>query len=394
MFQGSTSVIHGRADYLIEDALSGARAEAKLNDFGDDSFLEPLDRLVDGVRKDVRFTKAGLLNFKATIQRFLVNRLRFQRDVTAHPEILDEDVCDPIIVLGMPRTGTTKLQRLMSADARSFKLSLWRMLNPAPFPEEGIRGSAGRKAFALLVEEAAAANADFTVSHELKVDEAEEDSYLLLMSFDYLMLYIIFPSSSYVEWVRNRPRYPPHAFEKKMLQYLQWQAGGRQGRRWILKNPGHVGNLNALREVFPQATYVHSRRDMIDVIPSYCRLIEALLAPLIEPFDLKALGRSVIDYWAPEIRRYDIERRELGHAIDILDVPYLDIVRDPKSVVRGIYSRARVEFTSEAEAAMNAWLRANEQYKHGKASYSLERYGLSAAAVSRAFDGTSFQELK
>jgi hypothetical protein len=385
VFQGKTQIDSSSEEYSLETALEGARCEARLSDFGDHGFTEPLARLIDASLRELRFTDAGLLNFKATIQRFLVNRLRLRRDLLAHPEIRDEDVSDPIIALGMPRTGTTKLQRLLSADPGNQKLALWRLLNPAPFPEDPPGTHAGRLAFARVVEQATRANPDFTMSHETAADEADEDSFLLLFSFEYSMLHNIFPAVSYLEWVRTRSPLPAHEFERTLLRYLQWQDGGRRGRRWILKNPGHVGHLKALHTVFPKATFVHSHRDMTEVLPSYCHLIESIYRPLYANINPREVGRQALLYWRPEIERYERERAELGAEIEILDVPYQGITTDPHPIVREIYRRAGLPLTSEAVAAMREWSDRNQQHKHGKANYSLERYGLTRATILEAF---------
>ena len=79
----------------------------------------------------------------------------------------------------------------------------------------------------------------------------------------------------------------------------------------MLKNPGGVGFLKALHATFPKATFVHSHRDMSEVIPSYCRLMESIYAPLLEPLDLHRHGRDVLAYWGPELARYASDRAEL-----------------------------------------------------------------------------------
>jgi hypothetical protein len=385
VFQGSTLLDESAIDYSVAVALAGAEREAGLSDFGECAFEEPLGRLIDASLRELRFTEVGLQNFKATIQRFLVNRLRLQRDLVRHPEILGEDVSDPIIVLGMPRTGTTKLQRLLSADPRNQKLALWKLLNPAPFPDDELPPDAARLAFAKIVEDATRANPDFTMSHETAADEADEDSFLLLFSFEYPMLHNIFPADSYLEWVRTRSPLTAHRFEHTLLQYLQWQSGGRTAGRWILKNPGHVGHLAALHAVFPRATYVHSHRDMVEVLASYCYLIESIYQPLYVDVDPREIGRQALLYWGPELERYARERAALGTQVSILDVPYRGITDDPYAIVREIYSRAGLSFTREAEAAMRAWSDRNRQHKHGKATYRLERYGLTPELIRRTF---------
>jgi hypothetical protein len=223
------------------------------------------------------------------------------------------------------------------------------------------------------------------MSHETAADEADEDSFLLLFSFDYPMLHNIFPADSWLAWVRTRSPLPAHHYERTLLQYLQWQDGGRCGRRWVLKNPGHVGHLAALHAVFPKATYVHSHRDMLEVLPSYCHLIESIYRPLYADIDPREIGRQALLYWGPEVARYERERTLLAEVVSILDVPYREIVESPYAVARGIYRRAGVAFTSKSEAAMRAWADANQQHKHGRATYSLERYGLEPETIRNAF---------
>ena len=385
MFQGDTPLHHLDRPFTVELALAAARQEAGLTDFGDTHFLEPLEALISGVGSDVDLSEAGTISFRATVQRLLVNRLRLQRELRAHPEITAEDVSDPIVVIGMPRTGTTKLQRLLSADPGMQGLPLWKLLNPLPFDDEPPGEPHGRLQFARLVEEATRANADFTTSHETAATEVDEDSYLLLMTFEYPLLFSLYPSRSYLDWVRARPRLPAHRYEKLVLQYLQWQDGGRRGRRWVLKNPGALGCLQALHEVFPRAFFVHSQRDMLEVMPSYCRLMEGATRPLLRRLDLEKHGRDALEFWSHEMNRWHRDRAELGAGIDVLDVSYLDIVSDPLAIAARIYERCGIRFTESSRRPMQTWLRDNQQHKHGRAVYSLDRYGLGGTDISQAF---------
>lgn len=115
--------------------IARARKETGLTDFGGTAFIEPMNKLLDSAAKEVDFHTAGLESFKRDIVRCLITRLRTHDDVTKHPEILDEDVSDPIIVIGLPRSGTTKTQRMLSAPIDVQRLYLWRSLNPARFPD-------------------------------------------------------------------------------------------------------------------------------------------------------------------------------------------------------------------------------------------------------------------
>ena len=385
MFSGNTKILDDAVNYTLDVALASARAEAELDDFGSDEFIEPLRFLIKYSCEEVPFKPAGLFNFKSTIQRYLVNRLRLARDLRDHPEILEEDVSDPIMILGMPRTGTTKLQRLLSADTQNQSTAFWRLLNPAPFPGESSNKPEDRIAFAKIVEDALRANTTFTSSHEVTAEEAEESSYLPIQSFDHLLLYAIYPSASYLEWTRSRSPIEAYRYKKTLLQYLQWQDGGRKGRRWILKNPGALGHLSSLVEVFPKISFVQSHRNLAEVLPSYCRLIETMLEPLVELENLHEFGKAQIDYWNPEFKRNAEQRKTLGTRLKIIDEPYLNIVKNPFATARKVYELAGMTLTPDREDKMRQWSEGNQQHKHGKAEYSLERYGLTKDSIKDAF---------
>lgn len=384
MFQGDRQLDHTQK-LTIDRAMAEARRETGLSDFGDDPFAEALAKLCECAVTELEFTDMGALSFQSTIVRFLVNRLRLQKDLKDHPEILEEDVDDPLVVLGMPRTGTTKLQRMLSADPHNQRLELWRLLNPAPFPGELPGKPEGRLAFAKIVEDATKANPDFLASHETAAREADEDSYLLLNAFDYDMLHNIFTADSFLRWVRSRSGIPAHAYEKKLLQYLQWQDGGRRGRRWVLKNPGAVGHLRAMSETFPKAAFIYSHRSLTEVLPSYCRLMESIYRPLYKKVDPQEVGRQCLLFWGESMRRFAKDRADLAGQLNFMEVPYLDLVRDPLSAIKEFYRRAGVAYTKEGEAGIRAWSAANRQHKFGKAESSLERYGLTEAMIREEF---------
>lgn len=384
MFQGDRQLDHTQK-LTIDRAMYEARRETGLSDFGDDPFAEALAKLCECVANELDFTDVGALSFQSTIVRFLVNRLRFQKDLRDHPEILEEDVSDPLVVLGMPRTGTTKLQRLLSADPHNQRLELWRLLNPAPFPGELPGKPEGRLAFAKIVEDATKANSDFLASHETAAREADEDSYLLLNAFDYDMLHNIFTADSFLMWARSRSAMPAHTYERKLLQYLQWQDGGRKGRRWVMKNPGAVGHLRAMRETFPKATFIYSHRNLIEVLPSYCRLMESIYQPLYKKVNPHEVGRQSLLFWGESMRRFAKDRTDLSGELNLMEVHYLDLVKNPFPVIKEFYARAGLGYTKDGEASIKAWSDANQQHKFGKAQYSLERYGLTEQMIRDEF---------
>ncbi len=375
------------AAYDLNSVLAAAREEAGLRDYGDLGFTEALAKLLGCARDDLRFSDTGFMAFKANIHRWLVNRLRYVDGVKANPAVLDEDVSDPIIVLGMPRCGTTKMQRLLSATPGTIALPLWMTQNPAPFPDEKPGNPAGRIAFARAIQEAQRANnPEFLASHERTAEQAEEDSDLLLFAIDYLMIFIVHPSDALLEWLRKRPRLPAYEMQRKLLQYLQWQQGGKRGRHWVLKNPGHIGQLDALSTVYPKATILHLHRDLRTVLPSYCQLIRAIYLDLFDDYDPRRIGRQTLAYWGPEFRRHRMQREELQGRLNIVDAPYQAVLDDAIGVASELLARAGITMTEEMESALEQWQAENVQHKHGKPSYSMEEFGLEDDAILAAFD--------
>ena len=366
--------------------MNAARQAAGLDDFGELPFEEALSTLLDYAQSDLQFSAAGQVAFEANIRRWLVNRLRYVDAVKRHPEILDEDLSDPIIVLGMPRCGTTKMQRLLSSAPGTLALPLWMALNPAPFPGEIPGQPEERIAFARAIQAAQQENnPDFLASHERTAEEAEEDSELLLFAIDYLMVYIIHPSDRLLDWLRARPSLPAYQFQHRLLQFLQWQQGGKQGRRWILKNPGHIGQMDALSTVYPNATLVHLHRDLRQVLPSYCRLIQSIYQELFEAVDPELIGRQTLAHWGPEFCRQAQQRAALADQLNIIDVPYRAVLDDALAVAAQAFERAGVAFTADIEQAMRAWQQSNAQHKHGSPEYSMAQYALTDDDILAAF---------
>ncbi|MDE0062267.1 MAG: sulfotransferase [Gammaproteobacteria bacterium] len=374
------------AAYDLDSVLAAAREEAGLEDFGNTGFTEALAKVLDCARRDLCFSDTGFMAFQGNIRRWLVNRLRYVDGVKSHPAILEEDVSDPIVVLGMPRCGTTKMQRLLSAAPGTIALPLWMTQNPAPFPDEEPGNPAGRIAFARAIEEAQRANnPEFLASHERTAEQAEEDSDLLLFAIDYLMVFIIHPSDALLDWLRERPRLPAYELQHMLLQYLQWQQGGRRGRRWILKNPGHIGQLDALSTVYPKATILHLHRDLRTVLPSYCQLIRAIYLDLFDDYDPRRIGRQTLAYWGPEFRRHRAQREALRGRLNILDAPYRAVLEDAVGVAGAVFERAGMPITGQTEQALEQWQAENAQHRHGKPSYSMEEFGLDDEAILAAF---------
>lgn len=258
----------------VDSLLDTARKEVGLDDFGPMDFKDSLDILLRSFQQEANFTEAGAgMTYKNLIRR-LTARLRYQDDLRTHPEILDEQVVSPIIILGLPRTGTSKLQRILSADPNSQRLEFWRAIFPAPLPNEKQGCPEGRIALAKEEEEAIARTfPDFMARHPMEATEPDEELHIMDMSFDSLLPWVFADMPTYFQHMDSCDGSRMYRELYGMLQYLQWQDGGARGRHWVLKTPVHLSNLSLLVRTFPDAKLVHCHRNPIDIIPSFASVI-------------------------------------------------------------------------------------------------------------------------
>lgn len=369
----------------MEPLLDAAFKEANVKAFRDTSFLPNLAKVLE-IPTRLDLSLSGLQGMQVNSLRWLVNRLRYEADVERHPKILDENVSDPIVVLGLPRSGTTKLQRFLSADPNVQSTPAWMMFNPAPFPGETPGNPAPRIEWARAMMAAVTNTAEtYQVMHEFDTQEADESSFVPLANFDYPMQYITAPDKQFLDWARSHSRASALTYLKRMLQYLQWQGGGRKDRPWVLKNPGHTGEIAEMLEVFPNATFVISQRDLSNTMGSSMRMMGEILANTFDKPDPHQYADETVEYWSYELNRYQEQRRVLGDRIRIVETPYRRCGDDALSVAQEVYALAGMPWTAEGERAMRQWEQKNPRHKLGSYGYSLEDYGWTKDRVEAAF---------
>jgi hypothetical protein len=371
----------------LDQFLEQARHESGLSDFGDEGFTESLAILLDCLAKDCNFYPDGLAEFNVEVVRYLVNRLRFQADVTAHPEILDEDVSDPIIILGLPRNGTTKTHRMIGTDTNLLTLRTWQMFNFAPFPD-AVPGQPDPRiaAAATTGDTLATDRPEVQAAHHFAVDAIEEDWFLYEFTFNDWSNMFRNPSRLFHEWVISR-EHPSDAsnfrYVRSMYQYLQWQQGGRRDRRWLMKTTGALGLLDPLLDTYPNATLVHIHRHPFECVPSFLEIMATRWA--MRTSHGRADVDIALDWETQAIARY-LEARDRLHLDDrILDIQYTQVRDDPRAAAEQIYRHAGQTLTDETCEKILGWSESNYQHRFGPRGYTLEEFGLTESAVLDRF---------
>lgn len=370
-----------------ESILAEARVKAGHDDFGDESFRAPLRILLAALDRE-----AGLLDFGRAAQRgrivdLLVNRLRAEDQFRRHPEILAEPIAAPLVIVGLPRTGTTLLHRTLAQDARLYSARWFECRYPAAFTDDAAAGGPDPRVAPAEAEVQAmlAASPALAAIHPLDAHAADEEILLLEHSF-----YSTVPESganvpSYGRWLDAHDQTPGYQYLRKLLQLLQWQKrrAGQRAERWVLKTPHHLGFADVLLDVFPGALIVQTHRDPLESIPSLASMITALWSLVAEHVDPREVARQWSAKMARALRRCLAVRDR--HPDRFLDVWFLDAVRDSVGQARRIYEVAGLPFTTEAEAAMRSFMATNPREGRPPHQYTLEEFGLTEDGIASDF---------
>lgn len=372
--------------FVPSELMREARAAAGASqDFVDASFLPALEVLCKALDDEARLSDTGRYVFRLKLVGQLTTRLRVEEDLRRHPEIAQETVAPPLVIVGLPRTGTTKLHRLLSRDPRFWWMAFWESQFPLPFPGEALEKPAARIAEGhKLVEMMTTAMPKLMAIHPMAAEEADEEVMLMehsmLSAFD---AYAHIPS--YSAWLSQQDQAPAYRFLKRMLQHLQWQkrARGMNGERWVLKAPHHLQRMQVLLEVFPGAQIIQTHRDPLRSIPSIASFIDTLWRIYSDDADPAEAGRT----WSERMRRgldHTMQVRDSA-APQFLDVQFHHTVKQPLDVVRRIYAFIGWELTPDVLGRMRAWLVEDEKSHSAMHEYTPEQFGLSDAQIERDF---------
>jgi hypothetical protein len=304
----------------------------------------------------------------------------------ANPEILAERVDDPLVIVGLARTGTTMLHRLVSSDPSLYSARWWEVRFPAPFPGWDFRGPDPRIAAARAEVQAILDGMPVLAAiHPWDAEGPDEEIMLMEHAFVSHVPESSANVPSYRAWIDRQDQRAQYAFLEKMVQYLQWQKRkrGERADRWVLKAPTHQGNLDRLFETFPGAVVIHTHRDPAETIASVASMYFSLWGLNADAPDPLAIGGQVLERYARAAER-SMELRESIPAERIVDVSYRDVAKDAVGTVRRIYAQIGRALTPAAEAAMQAWVARNPREHRPPHEYTAEKFGLTRERIERA----------
>ena len=373
--------------FSAQDLLNRALQIAGSNHFEDRAFIPALEQFVSGINSRSDLIPDRKQPLEKDILRLLVNRLWWEKDRAENPDILEQTLLPPVVIAGLPRCGTTKLQRILSASGSFQNMLYWQAHMSSRIPGEANGGISRR------IEETQAfcdwqhsVSPGFQTSHALAADLPEEEVFLMNATFDTVHQALGHNAPGYLHWLAGHDLTYCYDYLYRQLQYLQWQLHRGSNRRWLLKTPGHLGNEPQLVRLFPEGLkIICPHREPSQMLPSIGRLCdEAFKCFYNVGEDKQATGQFVLDIFAAGLQK-NMAWRDGNTEVEILDLSFTQIRDDAVGAAEIVYDFLGEPLTPEIKKSIQAWETTNPQHKHGKARYSLEEFGLTEEQVNTAY---------
>lgn len=362
--------------------LDQAASRAGSSDWGDQGFVGNLELLLESCRETAQLNTMGLRLLPKILLRHLRNRLYVQGYLSSHPEAATAPISDPVIVTGLPRTGTTMLHNLLALDPSRRPLRLWEALHPVP------AGGDSGPSRAHLVEQAESWLAQlyamvpaFKAIHRGTAEGPEECDALLQNSFASQHFEDMFHVEAYSSWLSGTALSSEYAYYRLQLQVLA--SGDESALPWVLKSPSHLGHLDGLLAALPDAVIVHCHRDPLEAVASYASLVFNVRQPYSDHVSPLAAGNHALVRCRAAMDRALAVRESVSEST-FVDVSYTALIGDPLRVLGELYEKLGRPLGGELESRTKRWLDENPQHRHGKHRYGLADFGLTAEGIGAA----------
>jgi len=370
----------------VVDSLAGqARERTGLSDLGGDSWRDGLTILVDALESTPNVMPTGRDELYGQFTDALSNRLRVIDYLNRHPDIACQRINQPIVILGLPRTGTTLASYLLDTDPARRSLLNWEAGDSVPPPAtESLRTDPRCLAKKAALDELAAVleKARFPIPHWEDADGPTECSSVHIQDFKALQWEAYMPTSRYSDWYLEADMTSTYEYERLVLQLLQSQAPGT----WSLKMPSHSVHIDALLAAFPDARIIWAHRDPFKATASTLSMHKLSRSRILGPdFDIATAVPFLIRQLRAHVERPLRARERIGDE-KFFHLHYAALMRDPVGQMRLLYEWAGDPLLPEVEQAMRSWLERHPQDRFGLRRYSLEEFGVTKADLAPVYD--------
>jgi hypothetical protein len=360
-----------------DELIKAARKKTGLNDLGKEFDDEPLSRLLRSVNEEARLNPVGRFITRQRFVSLLSMRLRAEYYFHRYPEILEQELYPAWIILGLQRTGTTKIQRLLATDPEHRWLPSWEVINPLPLDQ---RDGARDKRIGMAKTAVTALkflSPGFFAIHPIDIHQPEEDILLLDISFMSTTPEAMMHVPSYAKWLEQTDQSAAYEYMVRLLKFLQWE---HPSKRWILKTPHHLEFPELITKYFGKVNFIWTHRSIYESIPSFLSMV--MYNRMI--FSNEVSGKEIADHWVRKTgymldRAIEFRKKE-GHEKLFMDIGYPDLIEDTFKELSRIYAM-NDGISPEKKARFEQHEKEHPPRKFGVHRYSLDDFNITKADI-------------
>ena len=356
-----------------ESLIAHACGATGLSDFGDELWREPFTVLAKALEEEAQLTLMGRLMARSDIILWLSTRLRVTDTIKQSPEILEQEIEAPMVIAGLPRSGTSILFELLARDPDVGVPLTWEAMMPCPPPAKETYASDPRIEQAHnLVTQWNRVAPEFASMHEMGGKIPSECGQLMVGTFISDQIAALHQTPSYGMWCAQADYLPVYQYHKTVLQILQWK---NPRVRWLLKAPEHQVHLETLLKVYLDARIVQTHRDPLKCMASTTSLMGTLYSMRSDQaFNAHMFENIIMGEATAQRLEHVIEQREAGIVpeANIADSRYQDLMDEPMVCIEKIYRHFGMPLSGGAKSNMLAYLESKPKSKFGQHQYKVD----------------------
>lgn len=359
-----------------------ASADTGLDNFGGDDYRERLDVYLAALQEITAMQPVGVVNHHAQMLQWLKNRLLLTDVLARHPEIHDIDLLPPVVIAGLPRTGTTHLHNLLAAPPTFRTMPYWESNEPFPLPAEaGIEPDPRRARMDVAVAVMNVVMPHFPLMHEMTTDHVHEEIQLLANDFSTMFFETLAHVPRWRDYYMAHDQTSHYEYLKTQLKAMQFLRGGR---RWLLKSPQHLEQLPVLNKVFPDVFVVFTHRDPTPVTLSMLAMITYSARMYCSPVPVNEISSTWVERLGLMLNALVRDRDTIPPERSI-DVRFDEFMADEMAVVTQVYEKAGEPLDDETRAAIGGYLAGHQRGRLGTVATSPEMFGLADSDLRDPF---------
>ena len=351
------------------------KLEGKL---GEDDYTEPLKILIDSTNKNNKFNLFGAIAFKNQLKDRLKVRNKIHKLTKDHS--LPEPA-DPIFVTGLPRSGTTFLFNLLSLDHNHRSPLYWEIMNPIPLAKTQQQKKWRQNKINIQLKFARTIIPKLRAMHHIRGETPEECMLIATMNIRSIVYLCMADVPEYAEYLKNCCFESTFLWHKKFLQVLEMTE---VPKRWLLKDPSHIGHIPEILSAYPNAKFINIHRDPVESIGSFCSLVKNVRLGFTKSVNKERIGEMVVDFWKDKLYK-GMTNKESLHSDQLANISYPEFIENPVITLKEAYLKIGLDMDIKTENRMKEYLVTQKNLKKQKHAYTLQEFGLTSEIVQEHF---------